>query len=319
MWITLIVLVAFVAVVQWRAGAREALAEREFGPIGQMLEVDGTPVHVWIKGEGPDLILIHGASGNLRDFTFGLADRLTDRYRVIAFDRPGLGFSASLPGTEGAWNAKAESPQDQAAILQEAADQLGVTSPIIVGHSYGGAVALAWGLARPDETAALVLLASVSNPWPGGLGWLYTINGSAVGSALVIPLITAFAPYKVVTDSINSIFAPQAAIDGYDAHIGPLLTLRRPTMRANAQQVLSLRPHIVEMSQQYAGITIPTEIVHGTADTIVPMEIHSIPLSKQIPGAVLTTLDGIGHMPQHTNPADVTDAIDRAAARAGLR
>ncbi len=87
------------------------------------------------------MILIHGASGNTRDFTFDLAKRLDDRYRVIAFDRPGLGWSDSA-GDAGV------SPLVQADILRAAADQLGVRNPIVVGHSYGGAVAMAWAPAR---------------------------------------------------------------------------------------------------------------------------------------------------------------------------
>ncbi len=81
----------------------------------------------------------------------------------------------------------------------------------------------------------------------------------------------------------------------------------------------SLRPHIVEMSQRYGELTMPLEIVHGDADTIVPLRIHSEPLSRQVPGANLTVLEGIGHMPQHAAPQAVEDAIDRAATRAGLR
>jgi pimeloyl-ACP methyl ester carboxylesterase len=64
---------------------------------------------------------------------------------------------------------------------------------------------------------------------------------------------------------------------------------------------------------------MPVEIVHGTADDVVPIHIHSEPLANQIPGAVLTRLDGIGHMPHHSAPEAVKAAIHRAAARAGLR
>jgi len=90
-------------------------------------------------------------------------------------------------------------------------------------------------------------------------------------------------------------------------------------MRANAQQVNNLYPHIVKMSKQYSGLSMPLEIVHGDADTIVPLSVHSEPLSRQVPGANLTVLEGIGHMPQHVAAGEVEDAIDRAAARAGLR
>ncbi|AXI46814.1 alpha/beta hydrolase [Sulfitobacter sp. SK012] len=317
--ILLALTVVIILVVQVSATLRERAANRAYPPVGQIVEVDGTPLHVLIQGSGPDLVLIHGASGNLRDFTLDFADRLSDRYRVIMLDRPGLGATARLPGYAGAWTASSESPQEQAIFLQKAADIVGVQTPIVMGHSYGGAVALAWALERPDETAGLVLVSAVSNPWPGNLGWLYTVNGSAAGGALVVPLITAFVPNSLVDSNLAAIFAPQDAPEGYANHIGPGLTLRRSSMRANAQQVNSLRPHIVDISQEYSALEMPVEIVHGTADTIVPMEIHSVPLSQQIVGAVLTKLEGIGHMPHHVVPDAVVDAIDRAATRAGLR
>ena len=314
-----IFLLAFLVLVQWRATTRETRAEAAYPPSGQIIEVDGVAVHTRIMGQGPDLVMIHGASGSMRDFTFAFAQRMSARYRVILLDRPGLGWSGRPRGYGGVWNPRAEAPLLQAEILQGAADQLGVRNPIVMGHSFGGAVALAWGLRRPEDTAALVLVAAVSNPWPGDLGLLYRINSSAFGAGIAIPLITAFAPERVIAGTVDAIFEPQDMPDGYLAHFGPDMTLRRPAMRANAQQVNRLRPHVVEMSARYPTLPMPVEIVHGTADTIVPLHIHSEPLSKQIPGAVLTRLEGIGHMPHHADPQAVSDAIDRAAARAGLR
>ena len=106
------------ALVQWRAARHEARAEASHPPEGEIITVDGLPVHAKVIGSGPDLVLIHGASGNLRDFTMGFAERLSDRYRVIMFDRPGMGYTARLPGARGAWNPLGESPQEQAALLQ---------------------------------------------------------------------------------------------------------------------------------------------------------------------------------------------------------
>ncbi len=78
----------FIAVVQVTAAVRERRAVLEFPPEGQILDVDGMQVHAVVMGAGPDLVLIHGASGNTRDMTFSLAPRLAERYRVIVFDRP---------------------------------------------------------------------------------------------------------------------------------------------------------------------------------------------------------------------------------------
>jgi pimeloyl-ACP methyl ester carboxylesterase len=281
--------------------------------------VQGTDIHLHVSGSGPDVVLIHGASGSLRDFTFDLAKRLGDRYRVIAVDRPGHGWSARPKTFRGIFNLDAETPSDQARLIREALSHLGVSRPIVVGHSYGGAVALAWALDVPDETGGVVLLGAASMPWPGTLGPLYRINASLPGSLFAIPLITAFVPRSYIERSTAGIFEPQREPDGYLDHFGPLRSIARSSMRANAQQVNSLRPHLVEMSKRYPDMTVPVEILHGTADETVPMRIHSEPLADLLPNAMLTRLEGIGHMPHHAASEETVAAIDRASARAGLR
>ena len=311
--------VTFVAVVQVLASRREAAIAVEIAPGGQFINVNGRKVHAFVAGSGPDLVLIHGASGNIRDMQFTLIPLLTDRYRVIAFDRPGMGFTDPDPACAGVFTTCDESPAEQAILLQAAAAQLGADRPIVLGQSYGGAVALAWALERPDNIAAVVDISGVSEPWPGKLDWLYRVNGSLTGGAVLPPLITAFVPDSYLTAAANSVFAPQSAPAGYADFIEPRLAIRRSSLRANARQVNGLRPHIVAQSARYGDITLPVEIVHGDADTIVPLEIHSIPLSRQIAGANLVVLPGIGHMPHHVAADAVVAAIDRAATRAGLR
>lgn len=305
--------------VDRRADLREAEAEARYGPVGQLLEVEGITVHALVTGQGPDLVLLHGASGNVRDFTFDLVDRLKDDFRVIALDRPGLGWTGRLPGYGGAGSTRGETPREQARFLQKAADRLGVSNPMVLGHSYGGAVALAWALERPRDTAALVLLGAVSNPWPGSLDPLYRINSSALGGATVVPLITAFAGEGRVDKALVSIFAPQPVPQGYDRHVGAGLSLRRESLRANAQQVNGLKAEVIEMSKHYGNLTMPAEILHGTEDTIVGLSIHSEILARQMPNGQLVAMPGVGHMPHHADPAAVVAAIARAARRAGLR
>lgn len=295
-----------------RATAREAAAEAAFPPTGQIIEVEGRRIHAHVQGTGPDLVLIHGASGNTRDFTFALADRLAQDYRVIAFDRPGLGWSDSL-GPDGI------SPMMQAAILQKAADRLGVRRPIVMGHSYGGAVAMAWGLTDTPDVAALVVVSGATMPWPGGLGAYYAVTGSRIGAATVIPAITAFASDRQTEGVMASIFAPDAPPPGYADYIGAGLTMRRATLRDNALQVTNLRPRVVRMAEAYPRLTLPVEVLHGTADSVVPADIHALPLSRLLPDGNLVLIDGAGHMPHHTHPEDVIAAIHRAATRAGLR
>lgn len=290
-----------------RTDRRAAVARAAYPPTGQLLDVGGTTVHAHVEGAGPDLVLIHGASGNTRDFTFDLVGRLAPHYRVIAFDRPGLGWTDD-PGDA------AIDPAVQADLLRAAAGQLGVRNPVVLGHSYGAAVALAWALNDPGGIRALVLVSGVAMPWPGGLGLWYRISASALGDAILLRLLAAFAGKRRADEALAVIFRPQQAPKGYVDHIGVELTLRQASLRANARQVNGLKPHLVEMSRHYAGLHLPVELIHGTADTIVPIAVHSDKLATLLPNAHLTRLSGVGHMPHHTNPEAVIDAIRRASA-----
>lgn len=311
--IALVVLLGGLALVtQYRAARNEARAEAAYPPEGQMVDVDGTPVHAVVMGDGPDVVLIHGASGSTRDMTFALAPALAQDFRVIVLDRPGFGYTPRLD-SDGA------SIVEQAALLSQAAAQLGADAPIVVGQSYGGAVALAWAVHHPDRTAALVTLAAASHPWDTPLDTLYRVTSSALGSALVVPLITAYVSDSRVKTGLAGVFDPQYTPDGYGAHFGPGMTLRRHSLRENAQQRASLLQEIQTLHTRYGDIGVPVEILHGTADTTVGISIHSEPLHRAIPGSTLTRLEGIGHMPQHVALPEVTAAVARAAARAGLR
>lgn len=319
--LSLAALAGCAALTDRQASSRATSAELEFPPEGQFIEVDGRRVHAVVRGAGPDLVLIHGAGGNAREFTFSFMGRMADRYRVIAFDRPGLGFTdRTSDAYDGAFNTDAEGPEEQAALLQAAARALGVERAIVVGHSYGGAVALAWALNHPDQTAGVVNLAGVSHPWPGDLGAYYTVNGSWWGGAVIPPLIAAYASDTQIENAVRGIFDPQDVPPGYIDHIGAPLTIRPENFRANTRQVNTLRPHIVRMAPRYASeLTMPIEIIHGDADETVPLDIHSIPLRDAAPRVNLTVLEGVGHMPHHAAPELVDAAIERIAAQTGLR
>ncbi|QXI64044.1 hypothetical protein CP157_01781 [Paracoccus marcusii] len=299
-------------IVDARATARETAFEAEFPPTGQLIQVQGRTVHVDIRGSGPDLILLHGASGNSRDFTFSLADRLATRYRVLAFDRPGLGWTDAI-------GAQTDNPIAQAELLRAAADQLGARRPVVLGHSYGGAVAMAWGLRAPGDTAALVIVSGATMPWPGTLTGWYAFLETPLGDRVGPPLLTALAPVSLGNRIMAGIFAPQPVPPGYADYIGVGLAARRGNYRANASQINGLRPYLRVMAPQYPRLTMPVEVIHGGQDSIVPAEIHALPLAEALPNAALTILPDQGHMPQHGDPQAIINAVDRASVRAGLR
>lgn len=299
-----------VATTSLRLAARTQAAQESHPPTGQFVTVEGLQVHLQIEGSGPDLVMIHGANGNLREFTFALMSRLSDRYRVIAVDRPGLGYSDPLPDNDA-------SVAGQARILRQAVAQIGVTNPVVLGQSYGGTVALGWALQAPP--AALVLVSSPSLPWPGELDPWYRITATSLGRATLVPLASAFVADGYVRRAIDGVFSPDLPPEGYADHLGIGLTLRRTSMATNVSQINGLRPQVEVMQEDYPSLTLPIELVHGDTDTIVPLHIHSAPLMTLIPNGNLTVLPGAGHMPHHTHPDAVIAAIDRAATRAGLR
>ncbi len=263
-----------------QAAERSRTIEATFPPEGQIVSVDGRDVHVIVEGEGPDLILIHGAGGNAQDFTHTFTDGLKDRYRVFAVDRPGLGYTdRARPELNAAFTTEAESPIEQARLLAAATRELGAENPIVLGHSYGGAVAMAWALEEP--AAGIVIVSGATMPWPGPLQPYYRVFGSLVGSALGGPLVAAFVGEDRAREALDGVFDPAPVDPGYYEGAAVPLAVRTDTFRANARQVKSLRPNLVEMSARYPDMTLPVEVLHGTADTTVRTEIHAEPLVKR--------------------------------------
>ena len=300
-----------VGATQLFAHRREARAAKLQPPKGEDVEIEGRRVHVVVMGDGPDLVLIHGSSGNTRDFTHSLAPALARQFRVFVVDRPGLGWSDPHPD-----GVRLEV---QARVLQAAVAQLGAVRPIVLGQSYGGAVALAWAACLPSTLSAVVSVSGVAYPWSTGLGAYYTILSSWFGRAVVIPLLTAFVPRPIIKREIDRAFGPQRPPPGYEEHFGPELTIRRSQMRANALQRRALLAEIEALSPRWREIEVPIEVVHGDADDVVSHVIHGERLVAENPNTALTLLPGIGHMPHHVAQADVIAAVDRAALRANVK
>lgn len=305
-------LAAFWVLTLWKAARHERAARASHPPLGQFVTVGGRRLHLLQEGTGPDIVLIHGASGNMRDFTHDLMGRLTPRFRVTVLDRPGLGHSDRLD-RDGA------SIFEQADVIVAALDALGVVRPLVLGHSYGGAVALAMATRHPDRVAGLILLAAASHPWEAPLSRYYRVLSHPIGQWLAAPILTAWVPDRVVTDTIASVFAPQPTPPGYAAHFGAGLTLQRRALRENALQRASVLEEIVQMVPDYPSLDLPVEILHGERDDTVWLSIHSEPLAAKVKGANMVVMKGVGHAPHHADPATVLAAIDRACARAQLR
>src|SRR5512143_7078 len=95
---------------------RARKVERQHPPTGRFVTVDGVRLHYIERGEGPPVVLLHGNMVTAEDFqTSGVFDLVARRHRVIAFDRPGFGYSDRPHGS--AWSARA-----QADLLRDALD-----------------------------------------------------------------------------------------------------------------------------------------------------------------------------------------------------
>src|SRR4051812_4928690 len=138
--------------------ARARKAEREHPPHGHFLDVDGVRLHYVERGHGPPIVLLHGNGAMIEDYEIsGVLDLAADDHRVLAFDRPGFGYS-SRPRNR-IWT-----PAAQAELVHRALQRLGVDRPIVVGHSWGTLVALALALEHPKDVRGLVLLSGYYFP-----------------------------------------------------------------------------------------------------------------------------------------------------------
>jgi pimeloyl-ACP methyl ester carboxylesterase len=309
-----ILALAAISAVLWTFTRLSVVAiDRTWPPMGSMVEAAGLDVHVVdLPGPpgAPTLVLLHGASGNLREPLEALRGPLGARFRVIAIDRPGHGYT-SRGGRDMA------NPARQADIVAAVLGKLGAEPAIVLGYSWGASVAAALGVHHPGSVAGLVLVAPATHPWPGSISarsrfFSLPQLGRAVAEMVVVPLGLLIAPL-----SIRAVFSPDPVPEEYATRIGALLAIRPRTFVANANDVAELRAHVIRLSPHYPEIAAPTEVVTADIDPVVSPAIHAFGLARDIPGARLTVTRGGGHMLHWTRTAEVVDAIDRAAARVG--
>lgn len=287
-------------------------AERNSPPIGSFVDVNGEKIHLVDTGpkdssETP-VVLIHGASVNLRDMKLALGDELAMSRRVIIVDRPGRGYSTR---PDDGWRLDV-----QARLIKEAVQSIGVERPVIVGQSFGGAVALSYALNHQEDISGLVLLAPVSHEWPGDVAWYNKVSGWPVaGTILRRIVIPVYAPLAAKGGVMRS-FRPDAAPRGYYEQSGLTLLFRPHDFRNNATDLRQLKPQVIEMSERYVSITAPTAIVSGADDKTVSPELHSTALAREIAGAYFEILPATGHALHHSQSSRITAVINEVSRKA---
>ena len=294
------------------AKVREARIEARYPPLGQMVEVNGKRVQAYVTGSGPDLVMIHGSSGNMRDLILALEDTLAPHFRVIIFDRPGLGYSDRL-------SAQGDTFIDQAMILRDAAKKLGAGKPIVLGHSLGGIVSMAWATHAPDDLSALALISPVIMPFDTPTSTYYKINKHPIIGLFVNHFIGAFHYEGAIQNGLDEVFAPDPPPAGYREKMGVELVLRPKTIQSNARQRNQIHEQIRALEADYDNVRVPIEILHGDLDTTVSLKIHAEGLKNRIDDVNVTIWQDQGHMPHHFKQADILDAVQRLQSRITLK
>ena len=289
------------------AGRRPTQAEPgslSRGPNGLFsVRVDGVRLHGVDLGaeEAPGdaaIVLIHGAGANHRDWTFGMAGLLAARHRVIAFDRPGFGQSQRPESDPG-------DPATQARYLSAAADALGLERRLLVGHSWGGAVSMAWTLQRPQEIAGVAAVAGATMPWNAD----QTLEYFGVGfSTIGAMLFDEGSSGKI---ALQKVFEPQKLPRGYARHLGYAGGLDSAPLWETVGDIWTLNDALERMRPRYAGIQAPIVILHGDQDEITPAHVHALPLASAAPRTELIMFKGVGHMVHHARPGKVAGAVER--------
>ena len=301
------VIVAALALLALLTQAGVLYVQRAFPQPGNPVEVRGARLNVVDLGRreapGPPIVMIHGASSNLEVMRQPLGGRLANNHRVILIDRPGHGWSTRAGLAD-------STPAIQGRMIEEALEKLGVGPVILVVHSWSGALGARMALDYPARVAGLVMLAPVTHPWRGGVGWY----NDAVTTPVIGPLLayTVMLPLGlfILKSSARNVFLPQIVPDGFVKNTATPLLLRPREFLANAHDLVTLKEAVAEQAPRYAEIKAPITVISGDVDKTVSINIHSRPFVAAVPHAKLIVLPGVGHMVQNAVPEIVTAEID---------
>jgi len=268
-------------------------------PTEHDLTVEGARLHYLDEGAGRAVVFVHGNPGSLADYS-AIVRPASRRYRVIAFDRPGHGHS-DPPATG------FDTAETQAALLHECLVQLGVRKPVLVGHSWGGALVLAYALQFPQDTSGVVLLAPAAYPEKEGTGLARTLaRVPLVGDLLLLtsrPLVR-----REIKHGLEEAFAP-ARVPPHYLKQAESLWARTGEVKAALRDEATLNASLAALGPKYDSIRLPVVIVTGDSDLIVNPRTNAYALHRAVKSSKLVVLRRTGHEIQLTQPQAVLDAV----------
>ena len=284
-------------------------SERRHPPNGRIVEVDGVRLHYLEDGEGPPVVLIHGNGVTAEDYVLsGLFQRLATSHRVIAFDRPGFGYS-ERPRNK-VWTASA-----QADLIAAAVDKLGLERPAaVIAHSWGTLVALRLALRRPDLVAGLGLMS--------GYYWPTPRLDAPMMSGPAIPLLGDIMRFtispllgRLMTPLLfKQLFAPSRVSETFKAGFPTSMALRPGQLRASAGDTAMMPFEAIGLSRRYREFSCPILLIAGEGDRIASFEHQTERLAAEI-GCELHVVKGAGHMIHHIALDEVATALEGLLAR----
>lgn len=245
--------------------------------------------HVETTGSGPDLVLLHGWGLHSGAWAEAMP-LLTARWRVHAFDLPGHGHSAGVEATT----------------FDDATDRLAALVPkgaAVCGWSLGGLIAQNLARRHPDRVARLALVASTpcfaARPgWPHGMtpAALQTFTDGLAHDH--VKMLKRFV-------ALNAMHGPQGR-DAVRTFTARLAERGPPSDRGLATTLGWLRD--VDLREQTAGLEVPTVIVHGGRDMVVPAAAAKW-FWQYLPNSTLHELPQTGHMPFFSHRAEFVAAL----------
>lgn len=304
-----LMLAALIAGLVWFSASTARKVETTLPPRGRFMEIDGERIHyVDTGGAGPAVVMIHGLGGNLLHFNYALASLLAAEFRLILVDRPGSGYSTRAARADATLTA-------QVGMIAKLIRALGLTRPLVVGHSLGGAISLALALDHPDCVGGLALIAPLTHAQeevPAVFRRL-VIRTSFVRNLVAWTLATPLGILRGPA-ALKEVFAPEAVAPDFPFRAGGLLGLRPRAFYAASSELVAINEALPGYVERYPSLNLPLGIIYGKSDRLLDYRRHGEAMRLSRPVLDLELVDG-GHMLQVTAPDRCAALIRRIAMR----
>jgi pimeloyl-ACP methyl ester carboxylesterase len=253
------------------------------------------------------VVLLHGNVVTAEDYLWsGVLDRVAERHRVVAIDRPGFGYSDRPHGR--LWT-----PAAQASLLRRAFTRLGLDRPVVVGHSWGTLVALALALDHPEAVRGLVLLSGYYKPTVRVDVPLVAPPAIPVIGGVIRHTVSPLLGAALLPLNLKAMFAPLPVPAGFQRDFPHGFPVRPGQIHAEAQDAVTMVPAVAAMQERYRDLRLPVTIMAGSHDRIVGVDGHAGWFHQALPGSELQLIPGAGHMFHYAVPEQVADAIAAVA------